>query len=91
MRRWTDGKDKWLTCFSNPGLAEVKIRAFHSIVQRSADGMPELIDAPAPRKRLCGVSRLSEMERTNASKLIEGSALIGPGLIDGATKALHPA
>jgi hypothetical protein len=33
----------------------------------SAEGILELTEAPAPRNKLCGVSRLIEIERTKAA------------------------
>lgn len=40
---------------------------FHFQMHRSADGMPEDIDAPAPRKKRCGVDLLMPIDRTRAS------------------------
>jgi len=54
----------------------VKSLPFHSMMHFSAEGIPELTEAPAPRKSLCGVSRLIEIERTNASNGMQNSAFI---------------
>lgn len=41
-----------------------------------ADGIPDDIDAPAPRKSACGDCRLIPIERTNASNSRENSAIL---------------
>src|SRR5437660_8784335 len=45
----------------------MKICRFHSQMQLSAEGMPDVIDAPAPRSRLWGSFQRNATERASAS------------------------
>src|SRR5215216_1376789 len=51
-----------------PGLFVAKMLRFHSHMHFSADGTPELTDAPAPRNSACGVKCLIPIDRMNASR-----------------------
>jgi hypothetical protein len=73
----TEGKDSSENWASNPGLLVRKIERFHSQMQLAADGTPEVIEAPAPRKRAWGVALLIPMERTKASAPSEVDSAMG--------------
>jgi len=55
IRRCTLGRDNSANCSSKPGLFVRKRFRFHSQMHAWADGTPERTDAPAPRKRACGI------------------------------------
>ena len=69
MRSRTGGSDVSRNWGSRPTFFVMKICRFHSQMQLSADWIPEVIEAPAPRSMPCGSDRRSETERTRASSV----------------------
>lgn len=65
----TDGRESSENCDSSPGLLVRKIDRFHSQMHVAAEGTPDVIDAPAPRKRECGVALLIPIDRMSASRV----------------------
>ena len=72
MRSCTAGSESSATCSSRPGLFVQKMDFFHCQMQASAEGTPDDIDAPAPRKSAWGDPRLTPTDRTNVSISKEG-------------------
>src|SRR6267154_1456869 len=68
MRRRTLASDNSENCASRPTLLVKKILRFHSQIHICAEGMPDVMEAPAPRKSACGVFRLTPTDRINASR-----------------------
>ena len=70
--RWTrfliPGSDSSANCSSRPGLFVRNMSRFHSHTHISADGSPELTDAPAPTNTQTGDGRLTPIDLTRASK-----------------------
>jgi hypothetical protein len=87
----TDGNDNSANCVSNPGFLVRKIARFHSQIQLAADGIPELIDDPAPSKRACWEALLMPTDRMNASSPRIRLSVIGPPISASANTgiALH--
>jgi hypothetical protein len=64
MRSCTALRDISDTCSSKPGLLVQKIDLFHCQMQDFADGTPDDIEAPAPKKRAWGDPRFTPIDLT---------------------------
>src|SRR2546421_9932812 len=69
MRSRADGKDVSRNWGSRPTFFVMKICRFHSQMQFSAERIPDVIEAPAPRNRPWGSTRRSDTDRTSASRV----------------------
>src|ERR1019366_8416271 len=67
IRLFVPARDISPTDSRSAGLLVAKISCFHSQIQRSAEGIPEEIEAPAPKSKLIDLPRFTATERTSAS------------------------
>ena len=73
MRRFVPGNEISPTDSRKVGFFVAKMSCFHSQIHRSAEGMPEEIEAPAPRSMLNDLPRFTASARTNASSSSRGN------------------
>jgi hypothetical protein len=77
MRRFVPANEISPTDSRKVGLFVEKMSRFHSHMHRSAEGIPEEIEVPAPRSMLNGLSRFTARARTKASSSSRGDVEMG--------------